>query len=140
MGLLRDYTPEFICCLISAFSVRKQAHHFTSADLCSETAANSLLAQYLAGLIEGDGCILTPKSARNSSENKNYPCIQITFNKKDFVLAQVIQGLFGGGTLVQIRGACVLRFCSLSTVLKIAGLLNGNMRTDKYERLVVLLT
>lgn len=140
LGLLRDYTPEFICCFTSVFSVRKQAYHFTSADLCTPAAANSPLAQYLTGLIEGDGCILTPKASRAESGRKNYPCIQITFNKKDFALAQVIQKTFGGGTLVQVRGACVLRFGALSTVLKIAGMLNGNMRTDKHAKLVALLT
>jgi len=83
---------------------------------------------------------LTPKASRAESGRKNYPCIQITFNKKDFALAQVIQKTFGGGTLVQVRGACVLRFGALSTVLKIAGMLNGNMRTDKHAKLVALLT
>ena len=39
------------------------------------------LSSYLAGLIEGDGTIITPKTLKNPQGKLNYPAIQIVFFK-----------------------------------------------------------
>jgi len=48
-------------------------------------------ASYLAGLIEGDGSIITPLTERDNKGRMKYPSIQITFNAKDLPLALIIQ-------------------------------------------------
>ena len=45
------------------------------------------LGSYLAGLIEGDGSIIVPKSLRNEKGKLLYPKIKITFVSKDAPLA-----------------------------------------------------
>ena len=49
------------------------------------------LGSYLAGLVEGDGTIVVPKTERSAKGKLNYPSIQITFQLKDFPLCQAIQ-------------------------------------------------
>jgi hypothetical protein len=39
----------------------------------------NLLGGYLAGLIEGDGSIIVPKTIRNQSGKLLYPIVKITF-------------------------------------------------------------
>jgi hypothetical protein len=47
-----------------------------------------LLGHYLAGLIEDDGSIITPKSLKNEKGKLLYPRIKITFVDKDVPLAK----------------------------------------------------
>jgi hypothetical protein len=46
---------------------------------------------YLAGLIEGDGSIILPKTERSPKVIFKYPSIQIAFHLKDLPLALMIQ-------------------------------------------------
>ena len=57
------------------------------------------LGGYLAGLIEGDGSIIVPKTTRNQKGKLLYPVVKITFVKKDAPLALKIQEVLQGGTL-----------------------------------------
>ena len=75
LGLFRDYTPEFICCIVFAIyckvffknttcqKVLYNKHslkHYTSHALF-ECNTNTEFSHYIAGLIEGDGTIHVPK-------------------------------------------------------------------------------
>jgi hypothetical protein len=60
---------------------------------------NPNLSYYLAGLIEGDGTILVPKTERSSKGKLNYPYIQISFDSRDLPLAIIIQKTLGFGSL-----------------------------------------
>jgi len=50
----------------------------------------------LAGLIEGDGSIIVPKTIRNQKGKLLYPVVNITFVKKDAPLAHKILKIIRG--------------------------------------------
>lgn len=99
------------------------------------------LGSYLAGLIEGDGSIIVPKTIRNQKGNLLYPVVKITFVQKDAPLAVKIQEIIGGGKIVHPKNSNYidLLFQDLNSIQKIAVLLNGNMRTPKIEALYRLI-
>lgn len=66
----------------------------------SNSAPGALFGHYLAGLIEGDGSIIVPKTVRNQYGKLLYPVVKITFVKKDAPLADKIQRVLNGGTKV----------------------------------------
>lgn len=70
-----------------------------SSSLPEGNYTNKQLGSYLAGLIEGDGSIIVPKTIRNSKGKLLYPVVKITFVKKDAPLALKIQEVLQGGTL-----------------------------------------
>ena len=102
---------------------------------------NKKLGSYLAGLIEGDGAIVVPKTIRNQKGKMLYPVVKIVFVKKDVPLALKIQEVIQGGTLDYPKNSnyVVLLFQDLNSIRKIAILLNGNMRTPKIEALFRLI-
>jgi len=71
---------------------RRQYHSSSNND--------NLLGHYLAGLIEGDGSIIVPKTIRNQKGKLLYPVVKITFVDKDALLAIKIKESLNGGTLV----------------------------------------
>ena len=87
-GILREYTPEIICC----------------NSLLLKPSKNSNFISYLTGLIEGDGTIIVPKTERSPKGKLNYPSIQIVFHKKDLPLALLIQKNLGFGSLISKKG------------------------------------
>lgn len=90
---------------------------------------------WLAGLIEGDGCIVTPEVRRGADGKKRYPHIQIAFNQKDRELAKYIITKVGGG-LCNIDGNTVrLTWWKEAEQLDIIERINGKMRTPKKLRL-----
>lgn len=88
---------------------------------------------YFAGLVEGDGTIITPKTERSKSNKLNYPSIQIIFNLKDFPLALLIQKQLGFGSIARQKGINAYRLTinNHEGVLLVVSLLNGKMRTPK---------
>ena len=96
-----------------------------------------LLGHYLAGLIEGDGSLIVPKTIRNQKGKLLYPVVKITFVEKDAPLANKIKEVLNGGTLVYSKNSKYLDllFQDLNSIQKIAVLLNGKMRTPKIEAL-----
>ena len=96
-----------------------------------------MLGGYLAGLIEGDGSIIVPKTIRNQTGKLLYPVVKITFVEKDLPLALKIKEVIGGGTLVHPKDSNYvnLLFQDVNSIQKLAVLLNGNMRTPKIEAL-----
>jgi hypothetical protein len=102
---------------------------------------NSNFSSYLAGLIEGDGSILIPKLERSNKGKLNYPSIQISFDLRDFPLAQVIQQKLKHGSLARKKGvnAYVLTINNFEGVILITNLINGYMRTPKIFSLFKLI-
>lgn len=100
-----------------------------------------MLGGYLAGLIEGDGSIIVPRSTRNEKGKLLYPVVKITFVAKDLPLALKIQKIFKGGNIEHPKGSNYINllFQDVGSIQKIAVLLNGNMRTPKIEALYRLI-
>lgn len=125
MGLLRDYTPK-LC------NITQKRNYSKLTKECND------FGFYLAGLIEGDGCIIIPKKGNNN------PSIEICFNSNDFPLASLILSNIGKGSLLKKKGvnAYNLAFKSVESLWKIIDLINGKMRTPKYnqfEKLMIFL-
>lgn len=62
-----------------------------------DTPNQSQLGYYLAGLIEGDGSIIVPRSLRNDAGVLLYPVIKITSSKKDKPLLEKLVQILNGG-------------------------------------------
>lgn len=126
LGIFRDYTPEFICCLKVplVLSVRKDEPKLDK---------NSKFSYYLAGLIEGDGTIIVPNTERSIKGNLNYPSIQIVFNLKDLPLSLLIQKILRNGSLSRKKGvnAYILTINNIEGLKLIVQLINGKLRTPK---------
>ena len=90
IGILREYTPEIICC--NSISMLNPKNNSNLID------SQYKFINYLCGLIEGDGTIIVPKYERSPKGKLNYPSIQIVFHLKDFPLAQLIQKNLGFGS------------------------------------------
>ena len=159
IGILRDYTPQLICCNIFPLINQKNLSlHPTilptfppvrgreegsgsdgsGTDPFSPSKKNKNLSHlnfssYLTGLIEGDGTIIVPRTERSSKGKISYPSIQIYFHLKDFPLALVIQKELKNGSLSRKKGvnAYMLTINNNEGLLLLTSLLNGNMRTNK---------
>ena len=136
IGILRDYTPELTCCNILTNLQVKTNKTKNYKDL-SELKMSS----YLAGLIEGDGTIVVPKTERSVKGKLNYPSIQIAFHLKDFPLALMIQKELKNGSLSRKKGvnAYILTINNYDGLLLVTSLINGNMRTPKIYALYNLI-
>jgi hypothetical protein len=145
LGIFRDYTPEFICCIVLGVSSCLALHawkkvlykghglkHYTSHPLIGGNS-NIEFAHYIAGLIEGDGTIHVPKTERSVKGSLNYPSIQIVFHLKDLPLALLIQKELGHGSISRKKGqnAYIYTVNNLDGLLLLVSLLNGNMKTNK---------
>ena len=128
LRIFRDYTPELICCNILPISQIKLNNNLNYKDL-----SNFKLSSYLAGLIEGDGIIIVPKTERSVKGKINYPSIQIIFHLKDLPLALMIQKELKFGSISRKKGvnAYIYSINNLEGLLKLTSLINGNMRTPK---------
>src|SRR5271169_3150624 len=132
LRILREYTPEIICC--NSILLNPSNSSNTSNN-------NYKFISYLTGLIEGDGTIIVPKTERSSKGKLNYPSIQIVFHLKDLPLAIRIQQNLGYGSLIRKKGlnAYVLYINDQKGILNLVNLLNGNMRTPKINSLYKLI-
>ena len=136
MGILRDYTPELICCTILPITQVKTNKTKNYKDL-----SDLKFSSYLAGLIEGDGTIVVPKTERSAKGKINYPSIQIVFHLKDLPLALMIQKELKNGSLSRKKGvnAYILTINNYDGLLLLTSLINGNMRTPKIYALYNLI-
>lgn len=154
LGILRDYTPEYFCCwlilntsLYQKIKVGNRLFRWTKYTVSSDLLAeykdfnNIPFSSYLAGLIEGDGTIIVPKTERSPKGVLNYASVQIVFHLKDLPLALIIQKVLGEGSLAKKKGvnAYILTINSYKGLILIVSLLNGNMRTPKIESLYKLI-
>jgi len=98
---------------------------------------NSKLSSYIAGLIEGDGTIIVPKSERSLKGKLNYASIQLVFDSRDLALALIIQKTLGCGSISKKKGvnAFVLTINSNEGLILLVNLINGYMRTPKIHTL-----
>lgn len=124
--ILRDYTPSFICCSFVSLGAKP-----------NENAPTSNFGYYLAGLIEGDGSIIVPKTERSDKGKLNYPSIQIVFHLKDLPLALMIQKNIGHGSINRKKGvnAYILTINNNEGLLEVVKLINGLFRTPKIHSL-----
>ncbi len=156
IGILRDYTPEFINCInyplnmiksylpaIRTFSSANEdkRYFYYNEDDFDISKFHSNFGFYLAGLIEGDGTILVPKTERSKKGLLNYPSIQITFDSRDLALALIIQKTLGFGSVSKTKGVNAYRltinnYPGLITLVK---LLNGKFRTVKIHNFNLLI-
>uniref|UniRef100_UPI0030026071 LAGLIDADG endonuclease n=1 Tax=Trametes meyenii TaxID=526243 RepID=UPI0030026071 len=132
IGILRDYTPE-----LSVVNIA-MVKYSTSSTLNKNS---NPFCCYLAGLIEGKGSIIVPKTDISPKGKLNYPNINLVFNLRDFPLCQLIQKELGTGSLSRMKGnnSYLLEINSFEGVLKLVNLLNGNMRTSKIHCLYKLI-
>lgn len=113
----------------------KEAAHLNPINL------NSKFNEYLAGLIEGDGCINIPNRYRDNSNKIISPQIILSFNSKDLPLALLIQKNLNMGQIYKIKGknAYYYRISNLINLIKLISLINGYMRTPKINQLYKLI-
>jgi hypothetical protein len=144
LGILRDYTPELmyligpsLYCKSSINSNLKKCY----TNSVHQDLLNKNFSSYLAGLIEGDGCIITPTELRDKKDRKKYPSIQISFNSKDFPLALLLQKNIKHGSIQKKKGANAYTYTinNLDGWIKIINLINGEMRTPKINALYKLI-
>jgi len=139
LGILRDYTPELICYIMVfksyALVKLKGIRTYNTAGINQQK--KNKFNSYLAGLIEGDGTIIVPKSERSPKGVLNYPSIQIVFHLKDLPLALLIQKNLGHGSLARKKGVNAYIFTVNNKVglLLLVSLINGYMRTPKINAL-----
>jgi len=122
----RDYTSKYVY-------YRKYSSIINSNENSFNDLSKSNFAAYLAGLIEGDGTIVVPKTERSPKGKLNYPVIQIVFHSKDLPLALIIQKVLGFGSISKKKdhNAHVLSINSYKGLIFTINLINGNMRTPK---------
>jgi len=100
-----------------------------------------LFGAYLAGLIEGDGTIVVPRTKRDAKGRLRYPAIEISFHAKDLPLALMIQknlnSLGSTSSIQKVKGARAYTLCvhDIKGMLTTAFLINGFMRTPKINAL-----
>jgi hypothetical protein len=95
------------------------------------------LGSYLAGLIEGDGCIVVPSKTRSNKGKLTYPSVQIVFPQKDFPLVTVICRIIGHGSISKKKqsAAYVYTINNLQGLIVLVNLINGNFRGPKIYQL-----
>ena len=133
IGIFRDYARELISSNIFPLTQVKQKKF--------KDLSYFNISFYLAGLIEGDGTIVVPKTERSAKGKINYPSIQIVFHLKDLPLALMIQKELKNGSLSRKKGvnAYILTINNLDGLLLVTSLINGNMRTPKIYALYSLI-
>lgn len=96
---------------------------------------NNEFSSYLAGVIEGDGCIYLPKNS------KGIASISIIFDSKDLPLALLIQKSLTTGNLYKKKGknAYELVISNFKGLVKVINFINGYMRTPKIDKLFELI-
>jgi hypothetical protein len=137
LGILREYTPEIICCNSVYTSWPKGK---TKNSPCCAAPTNHFIS-YLTGLIEGDGTIIVPKTERSSKGKLNYPSIQVVFHIKDLPLTLLIQKNLNSGAIIRVKGSNAYNFIinDKKSILKIINILNGQMKTPKIQSLYNLI-
>ena len=167
----RDYTPSFVCykfylnIVCSLCHTRKLFSTGLSFKGNTPFGQNNefdpRFASYLAGLIEGDGTIIVPKTERSTlppiipyypgsrgimrgrgdprlrlGSPKGvlyYPSIQIIFDIRDFPLASILQSKLNHGSISRKKGtnACIFTVNKFEGIILIVNIINGYMRTPK---------
>lgn len=139
----RDYTPSFVCYKSYLYIVYSFCHtrklFSTGLSFKGNTPFgrnnefDPNFASYLAGLIEGDGTIIVPKTERSPKGKLYYPSIQIVFDIRDFPLASILQSKLNHGSISRKKGtnAYIFTINKFEGIILIVNIINGYMRTPK---------
>ena len=121
------------------FSIIKYNSYFLRkfSDSSNTSIPNNNFNYYLAGLIEGDGTLIVPKSQRDQKGRLTYPSIQIVFGLMDLPLALIIQKNLEHGSISRKKGlgAYIYTVNNKEGLLKLISLVNGKFKTDKIHAL-----
>jgi hypothetical protein len=100
-----------------------------------------MLNNWLAGLIEGDGSIITPNTLRSEENKLQYPYIRIAFHEKDLQLANNLTEWLGYGKSNEVRASklVVWTVYEEKAIKDLIKRINGKMRTPKVHRLEKLI-
>lgn len=137
-ALLRDYTPEVVNGFRPVDFVPPSVPGHGSGDLRN-------FSSYLAGLIEGDGTIVVPRTKRDAQGRLRYPAVEIPFDTKDLPLALMIQKnlavLKSTASIQKKKGVRAYTLCvhDINGMITTAFLINGFMRTPKINALYRLI-
>lgn len=91
---------------------------------------NKNFKSYFAGLLEGDGSFIVPKTRRDSKGRLRYAKIKIAFAIKDKPLADVLLSHFGGNYETH-KNYFVWVISTKKDLLSICNEINGYLRTPK---------
>jgi hypothetical protein len=131
----RDYKTKFMCYKFYYSTLRSSSASLdrNAKNSQNKESFNPKLASYLAGLIEGDGTIVVPKTERSLKGKLNYASIQLVFDARDLALALIIQKTLGHGSIAKKKGlnAYILTINSNEGMTLLVNLINGYMRTPK---------
>jgi len=102
-----------------------------------ESTINSQLGYYLAGLIEGDGNIWTPKTFKSPNGRTYNPQITIAFHTKEMFYIEYLKQHFNTGCIYSEKNSngSVYRVIETSKLIEIINLINGKFRTPKIKYL-----
>lgn len=144
LNIFRDYTPKFVCynyLNYKLFSTSSNPKENTLKEYNKNNEFDPRFASYLAGLIEGDGTIIVPKSERSPKGKLYYPSIQIVFDLRDLPLAIMIQSKLNHGSVSRKKGsnAYVFSINSFEGLILVTNIINGFMRTPKIYALYRLI-
>jgi len=110
--------------------------NFKSSSDGSKSINANMLGSYLAGLIEGDGIIYSPTALRDATGRIQACRIKIAFEGRDYPYILFLQSKFGGSIRKLNNGKSYeLIISSFNSVVFMANLINGHMRTPKIEAL-----
>ena len=134
IGILRGHTLKIIC-YKKIFNLK-----FYSQNSSSDKY-NSKFSSYLAGLIEGNGCIWIPINRRDKNNKLISPVIDISFNSKDLPLIIMLQNRLETGNIYKKKGknSYSYRISNYNNLIKIINIINGYMRTPKIYQLYKLI-
>jgi hypothetical protein len=108
------------------------------SDKKSSMDRSGQLGYYLAGILEGDGTIIVPKS---DNTNKNVPSIYISFHINDLEFAKFLISVLGYGTIQKEHTSKAFRLVirNRKGILDIINLVSGKFRTPKISALHLLI-
>lgn len=91
------------------------------------------LNSYLAGLLEGDGSFIVPKTNRDKKNRLRYAKVKTVFHLKDRPLAELLKNRFGGNFEVH-ENYLVWNITDLENLRLMCNTINGYLRTPKIHR------
>lgn len=117
-------------------------HSFSTINYHSEfNKLNHNFSYYLAGLIEGDGTIIVPKTEKDQKGRNTYPSVQIVFGLYDLPLALMVQKTLEHGSISRKVGknAYIFSVNNKEGIIKLINLVNGKFKTNKINALIKLI-
>jgi len=136
--ILRDFTQEFLTKFIISTYILETITDNIQITSCIKEVNNIIpnisgqLGPYLAGLIESDGVLITPKNLSVT------PTIYISLHEKDRPFAEYLKNYLGYGSIqLEVSSSNAIRFVihNKEGIIDILNLINGYFRTPKISKL-----